>query len=317
MVQPAAPEPVPEEPEVKNDWADRMAKAALARMAQARSTLVAGEISEEAAKAIDSNGAAIIKPSHPFDRPRLVLKPRASSELPRPSDSTTSAGRPRLSLQPRSMPLAEPARDDPNRPKLNLLPRSKPVESECAPAAEQEAEWKRSDGASAGARPRLALQPRSKAVETEAGVPSKTASIFGAARPREQVLRDRGIETGSMDSNSDRHAVNSRPVSAAVSVTSADDEWQTVGKARKAGSSALSQESNILVLDDPLLSHSRPVNMAAQRVYSGDFPHGSGSYGSHGSYGRHFPHSRFEPQQVEDDGGDVFRRALPTRSNLY
>lgn len=63
--------------------------------------------------------------------------------------------------------------------------------------------------------------------------------MFGTARPREAILRERGVEVGSMDSErvTDRFsAVNSH--SRAGSVTSGfseeTDQWHTVGKTGKA-----------------------------------------------------------------------------------
>jgi hypothetical protein len=86
-----------------------------------------------------------VKPAHPFDRPRLNLKPRsqplaidskapqAAQEQDLPSSGSSAehmeAHRRRLNLQPRSLPLpsAAPARDaaDQRPRRLHLQARSK------------------------------------------------------------------------------------------------------------------------------------------------------------------------------------------------
>uniref|UniRef100_A0A0E0ECT0 Uncharacterized protein n=1 Tax=Oryza meridionalis TaxID=40149 RepID=A0A0E0ECT0_9ORYZ len=107
----------------------------------------------------------------------------------------------------------------PERPKLKLLPRSKPIEaSEPSPVYVEE---KQVDvihdvhqnviapkAGVAGAdtegraveRPRLNLKPRSNAVgQSDESAPKERQSLFGGARPREQVLRERGIDALASD----------------------------------------------------------------------------------------------------------------------
>lgn len=152
------PKPEPQVPSVKNEWADKLAQQAAAKLANRgsiKSSLLAGP------PAADSNGppapephsngnvngaGTFVKPAHPFDRPRLNLQPRSqplpsappaadragSGQLSERTDSGSLAGeeRPRLKLQPRSLPMpSDAARSQENggRPKLNLLPRNKPA----------------------------------------------------------------------------------------------------------------------------------------------------------------------------------------------
>jgi collagen type III alpha len=304
------PLPLPEPEPVKNDWAERMAQAAVARMASAKSTLVAGELPREGA-------TASARPAHPFDRAPLAPRPR--SELPRPAGfaarAPEPAGRTHLAPPQRSGPLEE----GPARPRLSLQSRSSRLPDEQQQQQQQQAaaaepEWKRSGDA--GGRPRLALQPRSKPLDAAAAAAPKAAAIFGAAKPREEILRGRGVEPGSAEGQGP-------PSRSSHPGPGAGDEWHTVGKGRKG---AGGHEPGAPALDDPLLSGSRPVNVAAQRAYGsaaydgGFHGYGSGSHGSHGSsYGRHFPQGRLAEQLREEEAEEtgVFRRALPTRGDLF
>uniref|UniRef100_A0A0D3GS49 Uncharacterized protein n=1 Tax=Oryza barthii TaxID=65489 RepID=A0A0D3GS49_9ORYZ len=119
----------------------------------------------------------------------------------------------------------------PERPKLKLLPRSKPIEaSEPSPVYVEEKQVHQvpvvantvqvdvihdvhqnvvaPKAGVAGAdaegraveRPRLNLKPRSNAVgQSDESAPKERQSLFGGARPREQVLRERGIDALASD----------------------------------------------------------------------------------------------------------------------
>ncbi|KAM0931113.1 hypothetical protein ACQ4PT_000533 [Festuca glaucescens] len=108
----------------------------------------------------------------------------------------------------------------PERPKLKLLPRSKPIEPP-APSPtyveEKQAEvvhdvYQNVVPAKTGVagtdtesratvdRPRLNLKPRSNAVgQSGESAAKERPSLFGGARPREQVLRDRGVDALASD----------------------------------------------------------------------------------------------------------------------
>ncbi|EMS55861.1 hypothetical protein TRIUR3_27684 [Triticum urartu] len=120
----------------------------------------------------------------------------------------------------------------PERPKLKLLPRSKPIESpapsptymeekqvlpvpviasvmqvEVVHEARQNVMVAKTGVAGADAesratveRPRLNLKPRSNGVgQSGESAAKERPSLFGGARPREQVLRDRGVDALASD----------------------------------------------------------------------------------------------------------------------
>eukprot|EP00798_Chlamydomonas_sp_ICE-L_P032786 gene32786-33851_t len=75
-------------------------------------------------------------------------------------------------------------------------------------AADTEDKWSRREAPpaaahapppSAGSRPRLQLAPRSKPVEGAEESAATKSSIFGAARPREEVLKEKGIDVTKED----------------------------------------------------------------------------------------------------------------------
>lgn len=68
------------------------------------------------------------------------------------------------------------------RPKLQLQPRSAPLPA----SGDAGAEPKQAAPGASGQRPKLQLQPRSKPLETGG---SRQSSLFGAARPREEILK--------------------------------------------------------------------------------------------------------------------------------
>ncbi|CAH9141746.1 unnamed protein product [Cuscuta epithymum] len=113
--------------------------------------------------------------------------------------------------------LSSVASESSERPKLKLLPRSKPVESYEPPALGQQ---QHSDpihleyggnmpgssnpakhepvgyksGDRAAERPKLNLKPRSQLSEQLNDIESKRNTVFGGARPREMVLKERGFD---------------------------------------------------------------------------------------------------------------------------
>uniref|UniRef100_J3MLT5 Uncharacterized protein n=2 Tax=Oryza brachyantha TaxID=4533 RepID=J3MLT5_ORYBR len=135
--------------------------------------------------------------------------------------------------RPRASDVPERPRvgDVPERPKLKLLPRSKPVDAtEPSPVYVEEKQVHQvpvvanavlgevthdvhqnmlagktvvvvADAESrAVERPRLNLKPRSSAVgQSDESAPKERQSLFGGARPREQVLRERGIDALAND----------------------------------------------------------------------------------------------------------------------
>ena len=61
-------------------------------------------------------------------------------------------------------------------------------------------------GSSAGGPPqrrRLVLKPRTKPL-SEAGAPSRNSSIFGSAKPREEILKSKGIDYKAIDADLDK-----------------------------------------------------------------------------------------------------------------
>ncbi|PKI64483.1 uncharacterized protein LOC116204099 [Punica granatum] len=97
------------------------------------------------------------------------------------------------------------------RPRLRLLPRTKPVENPEQPFAElkQRPESAHSENISAPGvesgsqtveRPKLNLKPRSQPVEHSEGIADRDrSSVFGGARPRELVLKARGVDDVNID----------------------------------------------------------------------------------------------------------------------
>ncbi|KAJ3670337.1 hypothetical protein LUZ60_010661 [Juncus effusus] len=88
-------------------------------------------------------------------------------------------------------PVSHEGRFGEERPKLRLLPRSRPVE------ASGEGKMVILEGGEEGGegseRPRLNLKPRSQ-IGGNPTDENKRQSVFGGARPRELVLKDRGVD---------------------------------------------------------------------------------------------------------------------------
>ena len=165
---------------------------------------------------------------------------------------------------------------------------------------------------------------------------AKKASIFGGARPREEVIKQRGGSLGDPcgpgGPTSHGSAYTSRPASSATSFTSgadADepDQWAVVGARRRAGAERMGEgHADLLVLDaDPFFGGG-----AGAGVYSSGsravppgrgFGDGGRVYGTYGS-----PHGRaggFSGGQDDEEAGGgaggpaVFKRALPTRQDYF
>ena len=100
------------------------------------SVTAAAGLAQQVSDTADEAPATFIKPAHPFDRPRLNLKPRSqpleigAKEPQAAQESDLEAHRRRLQLQPRSLPLpaAMPAKEADHRPRrLQLQARTKPL----------------------------------------------------------------------------------------------------------------------------------------------------------------------------------------------
>lgn len=206
---------------VKNDFAERMARQAMERLALRGTSTGSGST-----VASTSIAAAAPPPKPIVQEPRVVEQPQPAPPAP-PSISEADANdeRPRLKLQPRTLPVeggaALPAShgDEGGRPRLNLQPRTKPADTDTSDADKSAA--------------------------------NKKASIFGNARSREEVLKERGIDATVIDGAGSFRSYNSGPhhgfsttvrSSRAGSVTSGfsgddqvtGDQWLTVGQRGRA-----------------------------------------------------------------------------------
>lgn len=244
------------------------------------------------------------------------------------SVASSAAGRPRLQLQPRSLPLPQDAgnNDASGRPRLNLKPGGSTDSERLGSTVAEELKRK--------------------------------ASLFGAAKPREEVLKERGVHPVDADPGvrTSRIASSTTRLSEAAvaklggtfggvgrhggshsSVSGVDDEWQVAGHGRK-GSSKLASDGGDsaaqLLGDDPFFgSCSKGFAVPAPRAFDREImrdnrgygSRASGSYGddSYGSYGRKGHHFGGSAGGWGGKGGcadvgndwesDVFTRALPVR----
>ncbi|BDA40616.1 hypothetical protein COCOBI_01-2690 [Coccomyxa sp. Obi] len=197
-----------------------------------------------------------------------------------------------------------------DRPRLQLKPRSKPLADGGAaqPAADVGAQR----------RPRLHLQPRSKPLTDQR---ERQSNIFGASRPREEVLKERGVDPIAAD------LARSPPpeaLAAAVAAKSTispvlrevaakqENEWQTVGNRRsRQGDSFGAANSDLFEGDNPLLSHTMPMPLHVDGLHA-PFERTYYQPGAHrGMYGGG-PTSWTEPDE-SDGSGFPGRRGLPTR----
>jgi hypothetical protein len=168
---------------------------------------------------------------------------------------------------------------------------------------------------------------RTWAADTEANKDSgarKGAAIFGAARPREEVLKQRGVEPsglGDLDRPAPPPAAppsGSRPSSRAASVASGaseEDAWHTVCSKKAAAKLAAGAgpAPDVYSGADDVFFCGRsglgpaPAHRMAGRSYENESTL-SGVYGSPYGYG-----SAGLAGDVGDDA-PVFRRALPVRA---
>lgn len=317
----------------KNEWADKMAQAVMAKMGTVKSSLLAGAPNVPPPAPQQDEGPAILKPNHPFERPRLVLKPRAeplaTDRDAAGGESENSAARPKLNLLPRTKPLEElaVAPKEPERPKLNLLPRSKPLPAVNTSQVDPDDHEKWSSGKDNG-RPVVSLLPRSKPVGDTGSAKEETrtrsSNPFGAAKPREEVLKERGVIP-----QVDTPAAVSRSASV-VSGTSTEDDWQMVsrGKVQAKVMGAVNPDEDGI---SGAVSRPRAVPGRAHH-YQHHQANGLGHVGSHdsgygnghgfGSLGGHSYGSPSGPAGIggyDDDEAMDFniRRALPTRESLF
>ncbi|KXZ53230.1 hypothetical protein GPECTOR_7g1124 [Gonium pectorale] len=242
----------------------------------------------------------------PFDR-RSGLAPTGAADAADAWRARGGSGGEETSppLAPAAAPYQPPRREETQppptgimpsgRPRLNLAPRSKPLELD-APAAA---------GASAPAPVPAASKP----------------SIFGAARPREEVLRERGIEPervsgGLGGPGSSAIRIGGRAGSV-TSGASEDDQWQTVGKGGRSKPIAGSSDVGNALLDasDLFFSSGRTghgVTIVARGGQQGSY--GKGSFGSRGG-GDTFINSFGQSRGYGNDDEPIFKRGLPTRSD--
>lgn len=251
----AVPEPVAdrtaaaaaEAPEVptapKNEFAERLAQRAMASAARAKSSLLAGA------------GSGSLSSTGSLSRGDSLGGAAAAPAAP----SGASAGRPPVAVRGVAVPAGAPATDScgsspteqgggvfvkPShpfgRPKLALKPRSALLE--LAPASGSYSSTSSSDSGEApapesgsaassvsGGRPRLNLLPRgasNSASGSATTAASRKPSVFGEAKPREEVLKNRGLDPSLVDA-----AAASRQVSLS-SRGSGDEEWHTVHRGR-------------------------------------------------------------------------------------
>jgi hypothetical protein len=370
----AAPAPGP-----KNEFAERLAQKALANATRGKSSLLASGSASSLGSALSGSEAmlpgaeesapgegAFVKPSHPFGRPRLVLKPRSvpapaadSSRATTPShhggvsssassDSGTDAGE-QGSIASSSVGSA--------RPRLNLQPRSLPLTNEHATA-------NGNNSSDSSGRHRLNLLPRgSSGAPAEDDGAARKASVFGAAKPKDlpdPVLMDGAAARSGSSSLSEAAVARLGSTASAstgrwgggsnISGSERDDDWHTV-HGRKGGAKGTTGSALIDDLD-PFFGHtsaassklvggsSGHVSVPGPRAFERDIMRGSyrpynysnghskygssydgdgysGSYGKRGSpgaggWGGRGGWGGEDDAEAEADGG-VFRRALPTR----
>lgn len=261
----AEPAPAAEEAPAapKNEFAERLAQRAMASAAKAKSSLLAGGSSAlsstdslsrhgslagsvgksparimsvdvpavTAASGTDSGSSSpsdpsgvFVKPSHPFGRPKLVLKPRSvaldAAASGNYSSTSSDSGDAPADHSAGSAAGSVAGSVSGGRPRLNLLPRrSSMLDSATA-------------GSAAGAR---------------------KPSVFGEAKPREEVLKQRGLDPALVDAAVEvgrRQAeVPAARQGSAGDRANLEDEWHTVsGHGRKGA--AVYREARALPEDD-------------------------------------------------------------------
>ena len=354
----------------KNDFAERLAQRAMANVFKTKPTLqaegpngvhssgsvssLAGSGSGSADEAAAEGKGPFVKPAHPFGRPRLVLKPR-SSGVDQGSNAGSAAASgpssPRGSVDLGSEmgeKAGAAAGGGPQRPKLQLQPRTQPLAvavpaangDAAAAAPDQAGSWDKSKGA-AGGRPKLNLLPRSSSgAAADAAAAAKAASVFGAARPREEVLKQRGVDPLAVEAAGQRlseaalarHGAGARGSSRSGSVVSGEDaDWHTVGGRKQRGLGDGGSDAGFGGAGgDPFFGGGGGGSWGGQggggytrggryeereghgegygrQQYS--YGGGRGTYGSPGAGGYH-------GNEQGDLGTGLFSRALPTRHDL-
>lgn len=332
----AAAEPPPAAEEApagpKNEFAERLAQRAMASAAKARSSLLAGGSSEigsadslsrlgsmlgsvgqsparlmsanvaavTAASGADSGGSSpsdpsgvFVKPSHPFGRPKLVLKPRSvaldAAASGNYSSTSSDSGDAPADHSAGSTAGSVASSVSTGRPRLNLLPRGSSVP----------------DSAAGGRKP----------------------SVFGEAKPREEVLKQRGLDPALVDAAAEvgrrqAEVPAARQVSVGDRASGENDWYQVSGHGRKGA--AVSREMHTLPEDDgfnPFFDSSAKLQAANYSEYAAVPPasalsrdimrEGYGGSRRAGVYGS--PGAGYGVDADCDDEGSVFRRALPMR----
>ncbi|GIL73764.1 hypothetical protein Vretifemale_3881, partial [Volvox reticuliferus] len=226
------------------------------------------------------------------------------------------------------------------RPRLNLQPRTKPLPAQLgtSPAAGGDTATVTVNGFAAAAAP---------GTGTTATASNARSSIFGAARPREEVLRERGVtDPERLTASNVAYANGCGAVSGAGrmggfagSVTSGasdEDQWQTVGKGGRSKPPPSSADVGNALLDaasDPFFTgrtttgHGVAIvgrSIPSGRVYNagiaqyGSGSYGKASYGSHGAGGDTYMNAYGASRgysHANDDDEPFFKRGLPTRND--
>lgn len=299
------PQPAAEAPAApRNEFAERLAERAMASAARAKSSLLAGAGSS-ALSSVDSLGrrsslaagkppargmsvdvstatcgldssssssptdpsGVFVKPSHPFARPKLALKPRSTlQDAPCSGNySSTSSDSGDAPVDQGSAAGSAASSFSSGRPRLNLLPRG-------------------SSGLADGA------------VTAAAGGGARKASVFGDAKPREDVLKQRGLDPALVDARVEMRA-GMPPAAVCQGSTGADDDdWHTVSGHGRKGAAAQREVRGLPHRGglDPFFGGMRPSYYESGRHSGRD---GMGYGDAAGG----------------DDDDVVFRRALPTR----
>lgn len=121
------------------------------------------------------------------------------------------------------------------------------------------------------------------------------ASIFGNARPREEVLKERGVDPATDAPRHPPKPVDARPQHRHADAD--DHNWQVVSNGRP---KAVSE------FDGFVAAGNTGFAGGAARIFQGPGNHGAFVGGSFGSFN----------DDVSDDG-PMFKRSLPTRSDLF
>jgi hypothetical protein len=188
-----------------------------------------------------------------------------------------------------------------------------------------------------GGRPRLHLLPRGSSLTDSASTGAAGArkpSVFGDAKPREEVLKDRGLDPSLVDAAVEvgRKQQDSAPARQGSAgdrashpsyISRVEEEWHTVAGHGRKGSAVQRQEHGMPQLDafDPFFgsgSGSIAAKPTTNREYVAGPPPRAFSRdimrdGYGGRHGSDFSSPRNRVEVDGDDDAGVFRRALPTR----